>query len=53
MVDAQVAEDVTLRHRDMKAQDLQDVMDCHRLVLVQLHTGVKGQTGGQGSDSAE
>lgn len=28
----------------MKPQDLQDVVDCHRLVLIQLHTGVRGQT---------
>lgn len=50
VVDAEVAKDVTLRHRDMKAQDLQDGVDDHRLVLIQLETEVKGQTEGVGSD---
>lgn len=45
VIDAQVAKDVTLWHRDVKPQDLQDIVDRHRLVLVQLHTEVKGQSG--------
>lgn len=45
VVDAQVAEDVALRHRDMEPQDLQDVMDRHGLVLIQLHTGGGSKVG--------
>lgn len=44
VIDAQVAEDVTLWHRDVKPQDLQDVMDRHRLVLIQLHAEVEGKS---------
>lgn len=35
-VDAQVTEDVTLRHGDVETQDPQDVMDRHWLLPVQL-----------------
>lgn len=41
VIDAQVAKDVTLWHRDVKPQDLQDIVDRHRLVLIQLHTEVE------------
>lgn len=43
MVDTQVAEDIALGHRDMEPQDLQDIVDRHGLVLIQLYTG--GQRG--------
>lgn len=36
VVDAQVAKDVALRHRDVQPQDLQDVVHRHRLVLIKL-----------------
>lgn len=38
MVDAQVAKDVTLGHRDVQTQDLQHVLNRLRAVLVQLKT---------------
>lgn len=44
VIDAQVAKDVALWHRDVKPQDLQDIMDRHRLVLIQLHAGVEGKS---------
>lgn len=48
MVDAQVAEHVALRHRHVKTQDLQDVVDRQRLVLVQLHRGSEVKQRGRG-----
>lgn len=38
VVDAQVAKDVTLGHRDVQTQDLQHVLNRLRAVLVQLET---------------
>lgn len=38
VVDAQVAKDITLGHRDVQTQDLQHVLNRLRAVLVQLET---------------
>lgn len=45
VVDAQVAKDVTLRHRDVQAQDLQHVLNRHRALLIQLKHTSRTQSG--------